>query len=90
MAVLASLNTVPSQARKILERLVRATKTSQQLAERARIVLWSAEGWGDRKLAKKLAVDRQRVRRWRKRWAAEERRVLDAVGAGPRMRISKR
>ena len=82
MAAQASHVTVPPEARKILERLVRATKTSQQLAERARIVLWSAEGWGDRKLAKKLAVDRQRVRRWRKRWAAEERRVLDAVGAG--------
>ena len=55
--------------RQILERLVDAKKTPQQLAERARIVLKSAEGISNVEQAEILDVDRQRVRRWRGRWA---------------------
>jgi putative transposase len=41
----------------------------QQLVERCRIVLLSAEGRDNADQADELKVDRQRVRRWRHRWA---------------------
>jgi transposase len=41
----------------------------QQLVERSRIVLMSVEGCENMKQADVLGVDRQRVRRWRHRWA---------------------
>ena len=72
----------PARSRKILEGLTRAKKTSQQLAERARIVLMSADGLNNRKQARQLGVDRQRVRRWRRRWMKQRQGVVDAEGQG--------
>ncbi|MCP4591689.1 MAG: IS630 family transposase [bacterium] len=73
---------MPAPARKILKRLVRAKKTTQELAERARIVLLSSQGMNNMRQARQLRVDRQRVRRWRNRWAEQQRRLFDAVAAG--------
>ena len=56
--------------RAALERLVRAYTTPQHIAERARIVLMSADGKLNVAQAVALEVDPQRVRRWRVRWAA--------------------
>ena len=61
---------VTARQRAALEALVRASRTPQQLAERCRIVLMSAEGRTNLHQAATLQVDRQRVRRWRARWAA--------------------
>ena len=63
---------VSNRQREILQRLVDAKKTPQQLAERARIVLMSEEGFSNVEQARILDVDRQRVRRWRRRWAVQE------------------
>lgn len=60
---------VSKRQENILQRLVDAKKTPQQLAERARIVLMSADGVSNADQADILSVDRQRVRRWRQRWA---------------------
>ena len=68
---------VTNRQKTILQRLVDAKKTSQQIAERARIVLMSADGIANADQAEVLDVDRQRVRRWRVRWADEE----DTLGA---------
>ena len=57
-------------ARGALERLVRAYTTPQHIAQRARIVLMSAEGERNVEQAAALGIDHQRVRRWRRRWAA--------------------
>jgi transposase len=73
---------VSAQVREILERLKRAKKTSQELAERARIVLLSAGGLNNRQQARQLGVDRQRVRRWRGRWAEQQERVREAEREG--------
>lgn len=71
---------VTARQRAALEALTRATSTSQQLARRCRIVLMSAEGRPNLQQAATLGVDRQRVRRWRSRWAASQERV-DAAEA---------
>jgi putative transposase len=69
--------TVSLQQRLILERLVNAKKTGQQLAERCRIVLMCAAGISNKKQSDNLHVDRQRVKRWRKRWAQGESSLRD-------------
>lgn len=56
--------------RAALERLVRAYTTPQHIAQRARIVLMSAETMRNVAQAAVLDVDHQRIRRWRVRWAA--------------------
>jgi transposase len=59
---------VSNRQRLVLEALVRAASTSQQLAQRCRIVLMAADGGLNEHIAIELDVDRQRVRRWRRRW----------------------
>lgn len=61
---------VTARQRKILEALTRAKLTSQQLGERCRIVLMSVDGIPNLHQSEALGVDRQRIRRWRGRWAA--------------------
>ena len=40
-----------------------------RLAERVRFILWSSEGLTCAEQGRRMGVDAQRVRRWRKRWA---------------------
>jgi putative transposase len=61
--------TVTTGERRVLEPLARAKAAPQRLVERCRIVLLSAEGWGNEAQADDLGIDRQCVRRWRHRWA---------------------
>jgi transposase len=80
--VMAGTRSVPielsERQRELLERWSRSKKTSQRLVERSRIVLLSAAGWLNEAQAQHLGVDRQRVRRWRHRWA-QEMDTLDAA-----------
>lgn len=78
-----SISVVVSTSQKaVLEALVRARRTSQHLAERCRIVLMSAEGRENAEQADELGVDRQRVRRWRHRWARAQARLAEAEAEG--------
>ena len=61
--------TLTARQRAVLEPLARARMAPQRLVERCRIVLMSAEGRDNEDLAEELGIDRQRVRRWRSRWA---------------------
>ena len=70
--------TLSARQRKILERLVRDGKTPQRLALRCRIVLMSADGLNNREQARKLGVDHQRTRRWRKRFAEHKATLTKA------------
>jgi len=70
--------TVTARERQILEPLGRAKSAPQRLVERCRIVLLSAEALANETQAEKLGVNRQRVRRWRHRWA-KARPALDAA-----------
>ena len=67
----------------VLEALVRAKSTSQQLAERCRIVLMSADDRDNAAQAVELRIDRQRVRRWRQRWSKACPALATAEEANP-------
>lgn len=71
--------TVTDREQAILQKLIRnAASTPQRLVERCRIVLMSAFGLPNREQARQLCVDHQRVRRWRQRWSASHKRLLEA------------
>src|SRR5207245_1531520 len=74
---------VSERQRGLLEGLCRAAGTSQQLAERCRIVLLSAEDETNEEQGAELGIDRQRVRRWRGRWAEAEASLADAEREKP-------
>jgi hypothetical protein len=54
-----------------LRHLIRAGTTAQQLVARARIVLLAAAGWTNTKIAGRVGVCVDTVRKWRHRWWAE-------------------
>jgi hypothetical protein len=62
----------------MLEAITRGKKTPQQLAERAHVVLLSSAAVSDEDQGRQLRVDRQRVRRWRRRWEAGGGRLAAA------------
>jgi putative transposase len=68
--------------RAVLEPLANAKTAPQQLVERARIILMSADARENQEQANKLGVDRQRVRRWRWRWARASTKLARAEAAG--------
>ena len=68
--------------RMVLEAKARAHKTPQQLAERIRIVLKSADRQLNRTTAKQMGVDPQRISRWRRRWFAAQTRLQEAETNG--------
>lgn len=57
-----------TEERRGLERVVRAHRTPQQVALRARIVLAAADGLNNTQIARQLRVDADTVRLWRTRW----------------------
>lgn len=69
-----------------LKRWIAASGTPPQIATRCRIVLAAVRGKPDATIARELSVERQTVRRWRKRFIEDG---LDALwymapGRGPR------
>lgn len=56
--------------------------TSAQMVERCRVILLSSEGVNNAEQGRRLGVDRQRVRRWRTRWAENEERLAAAEREG--------
>ena len=73
---------VTPRQRELLEALTVTGSTPQRVAERCRIVLMSAEGRPNIEQAAEINVDRQRVRRWRGRWAAAQERLAAAEREG--------
>lgn len=55
-----------------LKALVRAHSTPQKLADRARIIVLAAEGWGVCETAEELGIWRKTAGHWRHRWLAAE------------------
>ena len=69
--------------RVLLEKWVRnKADTPYRLIERCQIVLLSASGVSNAEQGRLLNVDRQRPRRWRTRWAAQEQRLAAAENKG--------
>lgn len=74
---------VTQRQRAILERWVRKKATTpHRLVERCRIVLLSADGVANIEQGRLLGIDRQRARRWRRRWAEAQERFLAAEREG--------
>ena len=82
----ADVVTVVPEQREVLEHLVRTHSTPQQLALRARMVLYAADGVGVRETARQLDVWPKTVRYWRKRWrqVANGRSVPERLADAPR------
>src|SRR3989337_3548486 len=74
---------VSEEQRKVLETWVRAHSTPQSVATRSRIILLSAEGVPNNRIAKELAISRPTVILWRERFAAGGPQVLTEIEAGP-------
>ena len=75
--------TVSERQRAILGKWVRnKAGTPYRLVERSHIVLLSAAGRTNAEQGRLLNTDRQRPRRWRRRWAAAEERLAAAEAEG--------
>ena len=75
--------TLSTRQRAILVKWVRGkAQTPHRLVERSRIILFSADGMPNISQAHRLGVDRQRVRRWRARFAAAQERLSKAEREG--------
>ena len=68
--------------RTVLEHLVRAARTPQALAQRARIVLGAADGESNRGMAQRLHLARNTVQCWRDRWIAAAEPLLATEAEG--------
>ena len=72
---------VSKRQRELLEAICRAKTAAQQLVERASIVLMSSLAMSDREQGEHLRVNRQRIERWRRRWANAEEKLAQAEEA---------
>jgi putative transposase len=78
--------TVSPEERAVLEGLVRAHSTPQQLSMRARLILHAADGVGVRESAREVGVWPKTARYWRKRWrqGAGGRSTAERLADAPR------
>lgn len=70
--------TLSAGVRELLSALSRSRTQPQRLVERAAIVLLSARGLSDASIGRRLGVDAQRARRWRRRWNDYATRLAEA------------
>lgn len=76
---------ISEMEREELQAIVRAHKTSQQIAFRARIILMLAEGLSVPKVASRLETSPPTVRLWRRHWLARgEAPVIERLQDDPR------
>src|SRR5947209_10177153 len=74
-----------AEERQGLEGLVRAHRTPQQLALRARIVLAAADGLNNTQIARQVGVDADTVRLWRMRWLGLQAASLEDLSITERL-----
>lgn len=70
--------TVSPGVLELLSGLSRSRKQPQRLVERATIILLAVDGLSDAEIARRLGVDAQRPRRWRRRWNDASTKFLEA------------
>jgi putative transposase len=79
-----------------LENLVRAHRTGQAVARRARVVLLAGVGYSNMDIARLVPMDEEAVGLWRRRWAGlhaipvEEMSVVDRLTDAPRPGVQPR
>jgi len=74
---------------KVLLRLARSRTAPHRVVERSKIVLMSAKGKTNEAQGIELGVDRQRVRRWRHRWAGAKDVLMAADRDAPDIDLEK-
>jgi len=75
--------TLSNRQREILDGWARnKADMPYQLIERCNIVMMSADGISHTEQGRRLGIDRQRVRRWRRRWLVAEGQLAEAEAAG--------
>jgi putative transposase len=86
MPLLADPVIVLPEEREVLEQLVRAHSTAQQLGIRARLILHAADGVAVRESAREVGVWPKTARYWRRRWrqAADGRSTAERLADAPR------
>lgn len=70
---------------KALEELVRRHSTSQQIAQRGRMILAAAQGKNNGQIARELGVKADTVRCWRMRWIGLQAVSLDDLDVRERL-----
>jgi putative transposase len=73
-----------------LENLVRAHKTGQALARRARVVLLASMGYSNTAIARLMPMDVEAVGLWRRRWFAWRSAALEEVAVADRLTDASR
>jgi putative transposase len=68
-----------------LESLVRAQKTPQAVARRARVVVLAAMGYANLDIARLIPMDEEAVGVWRRRWAGLRGVPLETMSAAERL-----
>ena len=86
MPLRAAPVTILPEEREVLEQLLRAHSTPQQLVMRARLILQAADGVGVRESAREVGVWPKTARYWRRRWrqGAEGRSTAERLADAPR------
>lgn len=74
--------TITAKQREILDEMADARRTPQGLAQRASIVLASAQGVSNEQQARCMGVDRRTIRLWRERWAQATDSLAEAEQQG--------
>jgi transposase len=74
-----------AEERQGLEAVVRAHRTPQQVALRARIVLAAADGLNNTQIARELGVEDDTVRLWRMRWLGLQATSLQDLSVTERL-----
>ncbi|MFP4441223.1 MAG: helix-turn-helix domain-containing protein [Chloroflexaceae bacterium] len=69
--------TLSDEERQELDTRIRRHTTSQQIAQRARIVVQAADGHTNGQIARNVGLDVDTVRRWRMRWIGMQAASLD-------------
>lgn len=69
--------TVSPTARKVLESLIRRHSTSQQLAQRAQLVLALADCYSQADAALAVGLLADSTRKWRERWIAQQEMITE-------------
>ena len=62
--------------RSILERMANGTHIQLHFKERATIILAASQGMNNTSIAKKYELNRGTVKKWRNRWAKEEKEIM--------------
>jgi len=67
---------ITEEERQELENLMKAHKTSQQIAFRARIILKLSSGQTERETARQLSTSRNTIKLWRQHWLSRKHQKL--------------